>query len=67
MSQPINLDEVLQLQASTVARWHDEDIDNPYTGLFKIPSALSTVLTFSFGTKKISLAAPTSAMPRLLG
>lgn len=33
MSQPINLDEVLQLQTDTVARWHNEDIDNPYTGL----------------------------------
>ncbi|MDB2685938.1 DUF4254 domain-containing protein [Mariniblastus sp.] len=33
MSLPINLDEVLQLHASTVTRWHDEDIDNPYAGL----------------------------------
>ena len=45
MSQPINLDEVLQLQADTVARWHDEDIDNPYTGL---QSAICTQHSFNF-------------------
>lgn len=28
--------QVLQLQADTVARWHDEPIDNPYTGLLGV-------------------------------
>ena len=45
MSQPINLDEILQLQANTVARWHDEDIDNPYTGL---QSVICTQHSFNF-------------------
>jgi hypothetical protein len=39
MPQPINLDQIIALHAETVARWHNDPIDNPYEGL------LATVCT----------------------
>jgi hypothetical protein len=39
MPQPIKLEQVISLHAQTVARWHNEPIDNPYDGL------LATVCT----------------------
>ena len=41
----INVKDIVKLQVETVARWHDEPIDNPYTGLEK---AVCTQHQFNF-------------------
>ncbi len=56
----IDVATITGLHRITVRRWHQQEIDNPYEGFWRL-SAASTSRTSASGTKKTSPGAATSA------